>query len=111
MQHIEDQLHLLHCQDLPTPELLSNEQRKSYLNKMPGWNYSDNDKFISARFSFNDYHQTIEFINKIATIVHRENHHPQIEFGYNSWNVKFTTHSADRVTLFDFICAAHIERL
>lgn len=100
-----------HCEASTIPTLLSAEQTKSYLKEIPTWNTNLEKKGISRTFKFKDYHQTLLFINSIAEIIHAENHHPNISFGYNSCSINYSTHSADGVTLFDFICAAKIERV
>ena len=104
-------LHLLHCQNNLPPEQLTEEQRDSYLNEIPHWNYEVKTNHISRQFSFEDYYQTLAFINACAWIAHQENHHPEINFSYNKCSINFTTHSAHGITLFDFICAAQIDQL
>lgn len=111
MSSLAIHLHTLHCQKDTKPQLLSDEKRKEYLKVLPDWNYSAESKNISRRFKFNDYNQTLAFINAAAWIIQQQDHHPQIEFGYNNCTIYFTTHSAHGITLFDFICAAHIEQL
>ena len=100
-----------HCLTETSPQLLTEEQVKKHLKKIPQWQRSTEKKEICRTFKFKDYHQTLLFINTIALIIHEENHHPDIKFGYNSCSVCFSTHSANGITLFDFICAAHIDQL
>ena len=100
-----------HCQPDKKPELLTEEQRKHFLQELSHWDLSDEKQKISRIFKFKDYYQTLAFINAVAWIAHQENHHPDILFGYNSCTIEFTTHSAGGITLFDFICAAHINQL
>lgn len=104
------QLQQLHCQSIGKPNLLDKEQRDIYLKQIPGWEYSV-EKTISRLYSFKNYHLTLSFINAIAEIFHKENHHPDIEFGYNYCNIKLTTHSVSGVTLYDFICASQIDQI
>ena len=94
-----------------TAQLLSEEQRNNYLHNFPGWTFSPTEKKISRHFKFKNYDDTLTFINAAAEIANKENHHPNIEFGYNNCAIHYSTHSADGVTLYDFICAAHIEQL
>lgn len=105
------QLYEQHCQTSKPPHLLSKEQTNSYLKETPQWNIDTENKSISRNFKFSDYHQTLKFINAIAEVVNKENHHPEITFGYNRCTVCYSTHSANGITLFDFICAAHIDKL
>jgi 4a-hydroxytetrahydrobiopterin dehydratase len=50
-------------------------------------------------------------VNATAWISHRQDHHPDLKVGYNTVEVRYTTHSAGGLTEFDFICAAKIETL
>ncbi len=49
------------------------------------------------------------FVNAIAYIAHREDHHPDLGVQYNRCAVTYSTHSAGGVTLNDLICAARVE--
>lgn len=64
-------------------------------------------------FRFADYHQTIDFVNAIAEVIHREDHHPELVVGYNRCTVKYDTHSVNGgkggLSDNDFICAAKID--
>lgn len=100
-----------HCLTETSPQLLSEEQLNQYLDEISQWDLSENKTSISRAFKFKDYHQTLLFINAVATIVNQENHHPNITFGYNNCSISFSTHSAAGITLFDLICAAHIDQL
>lgn len=104
-------LHEQHCEAKKTPTLLTEEQINTFLKEIPQWHISENKKEILCTFKFKDYHQTLLFINAVAEIVHFENHHPDIKFGYNYCAIHFSTHSAGGITIFDLICAAQIEQL
>ncbi len=84
---------------------------ESYLSQLPGWDVSLDYKTISKPFNFKNYHQVMAFINAIAWVAHKEDHHPDICFGYNSVKVTLTTHTAKGITLNDLIMAAKIDQL
>ena len=100
-----------YCDTKNSPALLSDEQIKLYLKEIPKWEADLDKKEILRDFKFKDYYQTLLFINAIAKIVHNENHHPNINFGYNHCKINYSTHSANGITLFDLICAAKIDRV
>lgn len=104
-------LHQQHCHKEKKPLRLTQEQCHQYLNEAINWSYSEQEQIISRHFIFKDYYQTLAFINAVAWVVHQQNHHPNITFSYNSCTIHFTTHTANGVTEFDFICAAHINQL
>jgi 4a-hydroxytetrahydrobiopterin dehydratase len=66
---------------------------------------------ISKLFNFKGHYQTIAFVNAIAWISQRENHHPDLEVGYNHCRVTYTTHAIGGLSENDFICAAKIDAL
>ena len=66
---------------------------------------------IEKTFSFANYYETMAFVNALAWISHREDHHPDLAVHYNRCAVSYSTHSAGGVTINDVICAAKAERL
>jgi 4a-hydroxytetrahydrobiopterin dehydratase len=51
------------------------------------------------------------FVNAVAWIAHREDHHPDLAVSYNRCRVEWSTHSVGGLSENDFICAAHIEAM
>ncbi len=84
---------------------------KQYLAKVPGWEVNADNTMISRKFTFKGFAKTMGFVNAIAWISHQENHHPDIEFGYNYCLVKYTTHAIKGLSENDFICAAKVNVL
>ncbi len=68
-------------------------------------------KRLVARFEFRNYWETTAFINAAAWIAHREDHHPDISFGYKTCTIAYWTHTVDGLSNNDFICAAKIDAL
>ncbi|HLQ86375.1 MAG TPA: 4a-hydroxytetrahydrobiopterin dehydratase [Salinisphaeraceae bacterium] len=73
--------------------------------------WSQADGKIAGAFKFKNYYQTQAFVNAIAWLAHREDHHPDITFGYNNCRVELTTHAIGGLSDNDFIMAAKIDRL
>lgn len=90
---------------------LSREQANEMLSQIPGWSLNQDATGISRSFKFKNYHETMAFVNAQAWIAHREDHHPDIELGYNRCQVRFSTHSIKGLSENDFICAAKINAL
>lgn len=76
---------------------------------LPGWLRTGQE--IHKTFSFPDFHHTMAFVNALAFIAHQEDHHPDLEVGYNRVRVRFSTHSVGGLSENDFICAAKVETL
>lgn len=79
------------------------------LPSLAGWQ-RDGDA-LRKEFKFPDFHATIEFVNAVAWIANRQDHHPDLDVHYNRCGVLFTTHDAGGITLNDLICAARVEAL
>ena len=81
------------------------------LPQLDDWSLSADNMHIERRFRFADFYQTMAFVNAVAFIAHREDHHPDMHVGYNSCHLFFTTHVINGLSHNDFICAAHIDSL
>jgi 4a-hydroxytetrahydrobiopterin dehydratase len=80
------------------------------LAQLPDW-HADGNRLV-REFLFRDYHETIEFINALAFMVHREDHHPDLQVGYRRCTASWTTHSAGhKLSENDFICAARADAI
>ena len=71
----------------------------------------DADGRLVARLKFKNYYRTQAFVNAVAYIAHRESHHPDISFGYNTCRIELITHAIDGLSDNDFISAAKIDAL
>lgn len=98
------------CRPLPagTPPM-TQAQIDAGLSGLPGWTQSDG--CIIKTFSFASYARTMAFVNAVAAIAEREDHHPDMLVGYDSCRVSYSTHSVGGISENDFICAAGIEAL
>ena len=88
---------------------LDDRQVTQFLSGLPGWASSGNE--IAKTYSFKDYYQTMAFVNATAWISHHEDHHPDLEVGYNKCKIRYSTHSVGGLSENDFICAAKIDAL
>src|SRR4051812_34705009 len=91
----------------PGTPALPEAQVEEYLRELPGWERRGNE--ISKALKFQNYYETIAFVNAIAWISHREDHHPDLEVGYNRLRIRYSTHSVGGLSENDFICAAKAE--
>ncbi len=96
---------VLHCR--PGAPRLTDAELRERLAALPGWAHVENR--IEKAFDFANYYETIAFVNALAFIAHREDHHPDLAVHYNRCTVAYSTHSAGGVTLNDLICAARVE--
>jgi 4a-hydroxytetrahydrobiopterin dehydratase len=75
------------------------------------WQMDDAASAIQRQYRFKDYYQTLAFVNAVAWIAHQEDHHPELEVGYNRCTVHYSTHAIGGLSENDFICAAKIDAL
>jgi len=97
------------CRRTGSGGLLSDGDIAGYLGDLPGW-VREGDT-LRRRLCFPDFHHTMAFVNAVAWIAHRQDHHPDLAVGYGHCELRFTTHDAGGLTLNDFICAAHVNAL
>jgi 4a-hydroxytetrahydrobiopterin dehydratase len=84
--------------------------------QLPGWELVEDATHKHAIalvkiFRFPDYYKTIAFVNALAYIGHREDHHADLGVHYDRCVVTFTTHDVGGLSENDFICAARAEGL
>ena len=98
------------CEGIGQP--LTREQIQPLMHQLSNdWTVSADQKKITKSLHFPDFHQTMAFVNAIAWIANNENHHPDLEVGYNYCRIHFMTHALQGLSLNDFICAAKIDQL
>src|SRR5258708_23988837 len=100
---------LLSLECRPGAQRLSPDELTSGQKALPGWDCADNR--LTKTFSFANYYETMAFVNAVAYIAHRQDHHPDLAVHYNRVAVDYSTHDAAGVTLNDCICAAKVEAL
>lgn len=84
-------------------------QAKELLRQLKGWIIEDG-KLVKL-YPFKNYYETMAFVNAVAYIAHRQDHHPDLSVHYNRAVVSWSTHDADGITLNDCIGAARVEAL
>lgn len=89
--------------------MLNDKDIANRLAALDGW--IREDSAIVKNFRFANYHETMAFVNAIAWIAHRTDHHPDLEVGYSRCVVRYSTHSAGGLTDKDFVGAAKIDAL
>ncbi|MDF1757137.1 MAG: 4a-hydroxytetrahydrobiopterin dehydratase [Legionellaceae bacterium] len=75
------------------------------------WEVSSDNCSMKRSYSFNNFYETMAFVNALAWIANTENHHPDLEVGYNYCHVVFQTHALKGLSQNDFICAAKTDSL
>jgi 4a-hydroxytetrahydrobiopterin dehydratase len=84
-------------------------QTKQMREQLKGWTVEDG-KLVKL-YPFKNYYETMAFVNALAWISHREDHHPDLQVGYNKCRVEYSTHAIGGLSENDFICAAKADAL
>jgi 4a-hydroxytetrahydrobiopterin dehydratase len=91
---------------------LSSEEVATLSSKIDTqWSIAADNNSITRECRFKNYYQTIAFVNSVAWIAHAQDHHPDLEVGYNRCQIVYSTHAIGGLSQNDFICAAKIDAL
>ena len=88
---------------------LSEDQITKKLGLLGGWELVR--KEIRRTFQLTDFVHAMGFVNSVALLAEKANHHPDIDIRWNKITLTLSTHSAGGLTDRDFTLAAEIERL
>jgi len=90
---------------------LTESQINSCVSALNGWQLAADRHSIWQDFKFTNFRQTMAFVNKVADIAETEDHHPDMEIGYNHCLIRYSTHAIAGLSDKDFICAQRIDAL
>ena len=92
---------------------LSPADVRRHVDALPGWELDKGgpQPRITKTYKFEDYYETIAFVNALAWLSNKEDHHPDLEVGYGQCIVHYSTHSVGGLSENDFICAAKVDAL
>ncbi len=100
-----------HCTLVKGTPPLTTVEVHELLAQVPGWQADEDCRRLHREFRFTNFHETMAFVNALAFVAHREDHHPDLEVGYNRCAVRYSTHAIGGLSRNDFICAARINAL
>jgi 4a-hydroxytetrahydrobiopterin dehydratase len=75
------------------------------------WQLALDATSIQREFRFKDFFRTMSFVNAVAHVSNIEDHHPDLEVGYDYCRVRYTTHAIGGLSENDLICAAKVDQL
>ena len=79
------------------------------LSKVSEWVY--NNGYLERDIEFSKYLDSIEFINKVAIIAEKKDHHPKLTSNFNSLLIQLKTHDANGISQKDFQLAKAIDAI
>ena len=90
-------------------KLLSNSEISARLKRLKGWKHEG--EFITKVFEFDRFMDGIDFLNRVAVVAEKEEHHPDIHVRYTTITLSVQTHSEGGVTEWDLDLAEAIEKM
>lgn len=95
---------------MPTP-LLTKDELNEALTHLPGWEVVMDGKAIRKAFRFSDFMTALDFVNQLAPIAEKDNHHPDLALGWGYVEVALTTHDSGGITAKDIQLAQAAQKL
>jgi 4a-hydroxytetrahydrobiopterin dehydratase len=90
-------------------EKLASDQIKTALASVPDWKQKGDA--ITRTYQFKDFPGAIKFVNALAGIAEKANHHPDIDIRWNKVTLVLSTHDSGGLTEKDFNLAKQFDRL
>jgi len=91
---------------------LSRAEAQALMQQLqPEWTLADDARSIRCELKFKNFFRTMSFVNAVAHVANAEDHHPDLEVGYNYCRIRYNTHAIGGLSDNDFICAAKIDAL
>lgn len=91
-------------------EKLSESAIQDKLTENPNWKLVDG-KWIERKYRFQEYLDGIKFVQSVAQLSERTNHHPFISIDYKLITIKITSWRAKGLTDLDFTLAQKYDEL
>jgi 4a-hydroxytetrahydrobiopterin dehydratase len=97
-----------HSRRRDVAELLEDEEIEQRLDELGDWEREGDE--IQKVFEFDDFPTAIKFVNGVADLSERYDHHPDIDIRWNKVKLVLSTHSEGGLTARDFDLANEIEQ-
>ena len=91
------------------PGVLTDEVLKKHLSSLKGWILEGN--LIKRKVELEDFVHAMGFVNSVALLAEKLNHHPDIDIRWNTVTLVLSTHSAGGLTDLDMKLAEMINAL
>jgi 4a-hydroxytetrahydrobiopterin dehydratase len=89
--------------------VLTRDEIQTKLKTLKGWVLEGTE--IKKTHEAKDFVRAMGFVNSVALLAERQNHHPDIDIRWNKVTLVLSTHSAGGLTDADFTLAARIDEL
>ena len=90
---------------------MNTQEINQKLQSIKEWTYDSESRSLKKVFPFKTYTKNLAFVNAVAWIANKLNHHPDMEVSFDKCVIKITTHDAGGISEKDFELAAQIDLL
>ena len=90
------------------------EEIKIFMKKVKNWECKKNDKghfYLSKEFKFENFVDSLNFINDVSKIADDETNHPDLKFVWGYANIIISTHAINGLAESDFVLAAKMDQI
>ena len=89
---------------------LKGAELHGFSHQLPNWNVID-EHHITRKFTFPDFQQALDFVNRVGAVAEEQGHHPDILLTWGKVEITLWTHAVNGLTESDFIMAAKIDQI
>lgn len=98
---------------ISSAQKLTSEQSKEYLKELKGWHVvqDDNELKLFKKFELKNFEETMELVNKVASLAQQNGHHPIMLVEFRTLSIWWWTHKIGGLHENDFIMAAKVDEV
>lgn len=89
--------------------ILNDEQIQDALIELPEW--ERDGVRIRKTYIYPSFRDAVDFVNRVAGVAEKFNHHPDIEISFKKVTIKLWTHKCHAITRADVVVAGEIEKV
>lgn len=83
--------------------ILRADELHAAIKALEGWVVEG--KFLKRRYSFENFAESLAFVNRVGALAEAADHHPDIVFGWGYAEIALTTHDRGGITDVDVMLA------
>jgi 4a-hydroxytetrahydrobiopterin dehydratase len=93
------------------PTKLTDAETAALATTLPHWRLADGNTAIRREFRFRDFSEAWGFMNRVALLAEKQDHHPDWSNVWNTVRIALSTHDAGGLTANDVKFAQAIDAL
>ena len=93
------------------PKILTDTERANLASILPDWARAEGRDAICRIFKFRDFNEAWGFMNRVALLAEKQDHHPEWSNVWNTVRIELSTHDAGGLSVNDIRLAQAIDAL